>query len=235
LIDPELVPDEIDLEVGDERRRQGRCQIHSAALVGAKMREERRSLAPVSRQATLFMTIIAQPAAREFVNIAQVMVDPHGELIVFVRACVRAVEKVEEALRIARLVGQRDILEDLPRQRVDPLRTDDILYAIARNDVTYELPRTVGIGPRGIRVIDLDWLAAGVECPGEIATALFQRGHGAGFGRWDARNDLLPREHKKGLVSPVVDSGNPDRPVDDRAGLIPAEGRALRAGGVVLE
>ena len=59
LINRELVTDEIDLEVGHERRRKRRSQIHPAALILAGMQEERRGFFFVARQPARFVAIVA--------------------------------------------------------------------------------------------------------------------------------------------------------------------------------
>src|SRR5215510_5745204 len=63
LLDGEFVPDEVDLEVGHQRRRQARSQVHTAAEVLAIVQEEWRSRFLVAGQAAHFVPVVAQPAA----------------------------------------------------------------------------------------------------------------------------------------------------------------------------
>src|SRR5262245_36980112 len=120
------------------------------------MQEEGRSRFFIPGQTAHFVPVAAQPATRKFVPVAQVVIQARGELIVFIGARVRAVEVIEESLRITRLVGLGNKSEDLFGNRIN---------AVGRNQVVGKsrARAVVARAGRGQRIVDGDRLAVGLQ------------------------------------------------------------------------
>ncbi len=156
----------------------------------------------------LFLPEVPAEAAIQTMFRRQVVIDPSGGGVVRLIRHRRRVLVILLAVRRARLVREREVLENLLRRRVDQALRDDV----AGEWIADEPPRCRGTRARRERVVDLV-LRTEREQIGKVAVAHLGRRHGQDIG---GRHLERVRLDVGKVERPVC----PDRPADGAAETI---------------
>ena len=152
------------------------------------------------------------------------MVQAAAELVLIHLAAGVADEVIEARVLVARRVGLREVLDELARDRLDPVGRDYVAGE-RRADV---LPRARGVRFRRQGVVDSHHLAAIVQRAAEVAGPFERRGQGGEEDVAAAPGAALVVREEEGLV-------RPNRAAHGPSELVHAKWRNGPAGALVEE
>src|SRR5262245_1703299 len=159
------------------------------------------------------------------------VIQTDGKLILRIRSAALADEIIGPGARVSGRVWRRPQRADLVRHRVDEVEV--VRNAVARERVTDKPARVIWVGARGKRVEDTDELAGRVEGVRKVTLQLFGRRDGEELCQAAAFSQPLVAEKPETFITPLIKTGDGDRPACSPAKLIEGVVRLGSAGAVI--